>query len=147
MMKQGGLFCFVLFRHDDISQTMVLHVVLLVSLESSRWVGSDAPTWFETIWSCYGVEAIEYWTIFLMKTKSNQKSETVYWNWEVFLVNCWKALGESNLIEFISQFSELRCGRCWFLSGFCCWKFKQIAKILDLGRKNRLKPSSMCSHC
>jgi hypothetical protein len=26
---------FVLFCHDDISQTMVLHVVLLVSLESS----------------------------------------------------------------------------------------------------------------
>jgi hypothetical protein len=26
---------------------------------------------------------------------------------------------QSDLIEFISQFSKLRCGRCWFLSGFC----------------------------
>jgi hypothetical protein len=41
----------------------------------------------------------------------------------------WKALGELDLIEFISQSWELSCGRYWFLSGFCCWKFKQIAKI------------------
>jgi hypothetical protein len=40
----------------------------------------------------------------------------------------WKALGESDLIEFISQFSELMCGRYWFFSGFCCWKFKKIYK-------------------
>ncbi len=32
-MKQGNLFCFVC--HTEISQTMVLHGVLLVSLESS----------------------------------------------------------------------------------------------------------------
>ncbi len=37
---------------------------------------------------------------------------------------CWKALYESDLIEFISQFSELRCER----NQFCWWKFKQIAK-------------------
>jgi len=36
MMKQGGLFCFVLFCHDNISQTMALHVALSISLESSR---------------------------------------------------------------------------------------------------------------
>jgi hypothetical protein len=29
-MKQGRLFCFVLFYHAKISQTMALHVVLLV---------------------------------------------------------------------------------------------------------------------
>jgi hypothetical protein len=49
------------------------------------------------------------------------------------------------LIEFVSQFSELRCGRNWFLSGFCYWKFKQIAN-LGFGRKNQLS-SQMCSHC
>jgi hypothetical protein len=52
-------------------------------------------------------------------------------------------LGESDLIEFISQFSELRCARYWFLSGFCCWKFKQIANI-GFGRNNQLSPQ--CVH-
>ncbi len=33
-MKQGSLFC-----HSEISQTTALHAVLLVSLESSWWVG------------------------------------------------------------------------------------------------------------
>jgi hypothetical protein len=31
-----------------------------------------------------------------------------------------------------------------FWSGFCCWKFKKIAKI-GFGRKNQFEPS-MCSH-
>jgi len=30
----------------------------------------------------------------------------------------WKSLSKSNLIKFISQFLELRCGRYWFLNGF-----------------------------
>ncbi len=29
---------------------------------------------------------------------------------------CWKTLGESNLIEFISQFSELTCERHFYFS-------------------------------
>jgi len=55
----------------------------------------------------------------------------------------WKTQGESNLIKFISQFSELTCERYFFLSEFCCWKFKQIAKI-GFGRKNQLSPQ--CIH-
>ncbi len=54
-----------------------------------------------------------------------------------------KSLSESDLMEFISQFSKLMCGRYWFLSEFCCWKFKQIAKI-GSGRKNQL--SAQCVH-
>jgi hypothetical protein len=52
----------------------------------------------------------------------------------------WKDLGESNSIEFISQFSELRCGRYCFLSGFFYWKFKQITNF-GFGRKNQLSPN------
>jgi hypothetical protein len=65
----------------------------------------------------------------------------------VILGGVGKALGESNLIEFISQFSELRCGGYLFLSEFCYWKIKQITKI-GFGRKNELspRPQSMCSH-
>jgi hypothetical protein len=46
-------------------------------------------------------------------------------------------------MKFISQFSELRCRRYWFLSGFCCWKFKKFTKI-GFGRKNQLSPE--CVH-
>jgi hypothetical protein len=42
---------------------------------------------------------------------------------------CWKVFNKSYLINFISRFLELRCGRYWFMNGFCCWKFKQIVKI------------------
>ncbi len=35
-MKQGSLFCFVC--HTDSSQTTLLHVAFLVSMESSCWV-------------------------------------------------------------------------------------------------------------
>jgi len=52
----------------------------------------------------------------------------------------WEALDKSDLIEFISQFSELRCA---FWSGRSCWKFKKIAKI-GFKRKNPL--SCQCVH-
>jgi hypothetical protein len=48
-----------------------------------------------------------------------------------------------DLIEFVSQFSELRCGRNWYLNEFCYCKFKQIAKF-GFGRKNQLSPQ--CVH-
>jgi hypothetical protein len=80
-MKQGNLFCFVC--HIEISQTTALHAMLLMSLESSLWVGG-ALTWFETVWS-YGVEAIDYWTIFSMKTNSNQNWKQ-YWDSRVCLM-------------------------------------------------------------
>jgi hypothetical protein len=54
----------------------------------------------------------------------------------------WKALKKSGLIEFISQFSELSVEDIIF-SEFCCWEFKQIAKI-GFGRKNQLTPQ--CVH-
>jgi hypothetical protein len=43
-----------------------------------------------------------------------------------------KPVEKSDLIEFISEFSELRCGRYCFLSGFCWWTLKRIAKKLGL---------------
>jgi hypothetical protein len=59
-------------------QSFMLH-----SSESSQLVGG-APTWSETVWS-YGVEAIDYWTIFSMKTKWNQNWK-LYWNLGVFFM-------------------------------------------------------------
>ncbi len=50
---------------------------------------------------------------------------------------CWKDLEKSEWIDSISQFSELRCWRYYFWSGFCCWKFKHIVKI-GFDRKSQL---------
>jgi len=51
--------------------------------------------------------------------------------------------GRVDLIEFISQFSELRCERYCFLSGFWCWKFKENPNF-GFKRENQLSPQ--CVH-
>jgi hypothetical protein len=88
------------------------------------------------VWKLLIVEPFFQWKLNKIETEIYIKIWGHSW-W------CWKALDESDLIEFISQFSELRCGGYWFLSEFCCWKFKQIAKI-GFGRKNQLSPQ--CVH-
>ncbi len=118
--------------HPDLpNHSTLCHVLhILVKLLMSR----GALTWFETFWS-YGGEAIDYWTIFQWKLNKIETEKFIrIWgrSW-----CCWKALVTSNLIKIISQFSELRCGRYWFLIGFCYWKFKKIAKI-GFERKNEL---------
>jgi hypothetical protein len=42
-MKEGPVFCFVLFCRYEIHWTGMLQTVFLVSLESSRWGGVHAP--------------------------------------------------------------------------------------------------------
>ncbi len=58
---------------------------------------------------------------------------------------CWKALREVDLIEFISQFSEVRCGRYWLLSGF--FVAENSNKLQKLGLEGKISWPSMCSHC
>jgi len=131
--------CFVLFCNAEISQTMVLHVALLVSSESSRWVGVHQlglRLFGGQVWKLMIIESFSQWTLNKIKTENS----IGIWKHSRC---CWKSLSESELIEFVSQFSELRCGRYWFWSGFCCWKFKQIAKI-GFGRKNQL--NLQCVH-
>jgi hypothetical protein len=99
----------------------------------------------DLVWDCLellGVWCESYWLFnHFLNEKKNQIWQ-LYWNLEVFLVFR-KALDESDLIRFISQFWELRCGRYWFLGAFWRWKFKQITKI-GIGRKNQLSPQ--CAH-
>ncbi len=89
-------------------------------------MSSGALTWLETVWR-YGVEAIDYWTIFSMIIKSNQNWK-LYWNLEVFLVlleSPWQV--RFNRVCFtISRAKVWNISKFW--ARFCCQKFKQIAK-------------------
>lgn len=72
-VKQGSLFCFVLFyfvlfSHVEISQTMALHAALLIFFEKLSMSSMGACTWFETLWSS-SVEVMDYLIILSMKNK------------------------------------------------------------------------------
>jgi len=125
---------------EEISQTTMFFMPCSWYLQKARHdIVRGALMWFETVWIC-GVEAIDYWTIFFpWKLNKIETEKNFIGTWGCCWC-CWKALDKSDLIVFISQFSELRCERYWFLSEFCCiWKSKQIAKI-GFGRKIQLSP-------
>jgi len=110
---------------------MVLHVVLLVSSESYLWVRMHQlglRLFGAMVWKLLIIEPFFIWKLNTIKTENYIGIWGCFWC-------CWKAVDESDLIEFISQFSELRCEKYWILSGFCCWKFKQIAKKMGWERK------------
>ncbi len=86
----------------------------------------SALTWFENVWND-DVEVIDYQTIFL--TEKIKSKSRIVWEFQCVLGIIRKLSLSLDLIEFISQFSDLRCEKYWFFSGFCCWKFKQILKI------------------
>ncbi len=72
-MKEGSLFCFVC--HAEISQAMVLHVTLLISLESSQWVGVHwlgfgLRLFGATVWKLLIIEAFSQWKLNKMKTEN-----------------------------------------------------------------------------
>jgi hypothetical protein len=136
--------CFVLFclSHWDLP-TRVFHVALLVPSGSSRWVGMHwlgLRLFGATVWKLLIIEPFSQWKLNKIKTEN-----TVLEFWGGCSWCYWKALGESDFIEFISHFSELRCERYWFFSEFYCWKFKQIAKIW-VWKEKAVEPL-MCSNC
>ncbi len=113
--------CFVLFyfvSHAKISQNTMLHVTLLVSLEGSQWIGLHRlglRLFGTTVWKLLIIELFSQWKLNKIETKIFIIIWKHYW--------CsWKAFGKLDLIDFISQFSKLKCGRYWFLIGFCCYK-------------------------
>jgi hypothetical protein len=135
-MKQGSSFCFVC--HYEISNhctsCCALGIFGKVLMSRVHWLGLRL---FGTpVRKLLIIEPFSQWKLNKIKIENCIGIWGCYWH-------CWKALSramrsfkpQSDLIKVISQFSKLRCGRCWFFSGFCCWKFKQIAKIV-FGRKN-----------
>jgi hypothetical protein len=119
---------------------MTLHVVLLVSLKKLRWVGVHRfglKLFGTMVWKLLIIELLFQW-------ESNQiKTENCIGNWGHSWCS-WKTLGESNLIDFVLQFSKLKSGKYWFFNGFCCRKFKQLILKFGFGRKNWLNPQ--CVH-
>jgi hypothetical protein len=120
---------------------MTLHDVLLVSLKKIQWV--RVVHWFglklfgTTVWKLLIIELFFQW-------KSNQiKTKNCIGIWGHSWYS-WKTLGESNLIDFLLQFSKLKSGKYWFLNGFPCMKFKQLIVKIGFGRKHLLSPQ--CVH-
>jgi hypothetical protein len=104
-MKQGSFLCFVC--HDKISQTTALDVKLLVSSESSPWVGVHRlglRLFGATVWKLLIMEPFSQWELNKIETENCIGIWGCSW-WY------WKSPHESDLIGIISHFSELRCKR------------------------------------
>jgi hypothetical protein len=116
LWNKCSLFCFV--SHAEISQTTTFHGALLVSLESSRWIGVHylgLRLFGAIMWKPLIIEPFFRWKLNKIETENCIAIWGPSWCY-------WKSLGESDLIELISRFSELRCRIYWYFSGFCCWK-------------------------
>ncbi len=123
--------CFVRFVRLRSSKPRLLHAALLVSLESSWWVGGvHRLYWVGWKILLLIIEPFFHWKLNEMETENCIEILEGY----CCSCFCWKALGEWDLMEFSSQFSELRCGRYWFLSGFCSKpKFSCALNVFTLG--------------
>jgi hypothetical protein len=105
-------FCFV--YHFEISQTTMLHVVFLISLESSWWVPLHQlglRLFGATMWKLLIIEPFFQWELNKIETEDCIRIWGHPWC-------CWKAFNEWDLTEFISQFSKLRFCKEIFFKGF-----------------------------
>jgi len=131
-MKQSSLF--VLFCTDEIHRTGMLrtgmlHIVFLVSLESSL-SRRGASAWFHGIWTC-GVEA---------QWKLNEILVENFGGIGMCLWCCWKDLDEQDfngiyLVRFGFRMWEIILIFKWFL----LLKIHINSKKPGFGRKNQLK--------
>jgi len=131
--KQCSLFCFIsfcfVFSCWDLPNQGLWCCALDIfrKLSMSRVALIGLRLFGATVWKPLIIESFSQWKLNIIEIENCIEIWAHSWCF-------WKALSESDVIEFISQFSEVRCGRYWFLSGVHCWKFKQIAKI-GFGRK------------
>jgi hypothetical protein len=126
-MKQDRLFCFVLSCWD-----LSNHDTSCCALGIFVRVHPFPLSLFRAMaWKLLIIELFSQWELNKIKT------ENCIWIWKHSWC-CWKALHNSNLIEFISQFSGLRYGRYWFLSGFCWQNLRNSNKLQKLGLKGKI---------
>jgi len=96
-LKQGGLFCFVLFYHVEISKTTTFHAALLVSLESSQWVKVHwlgLQLFVATVWKLLSIESFlnENVINFLVLLESLQGVRFNKFYFTIFRAKVWKIL-------------------------------------------------------
>ncbi len=110
------LFYFVLF--------ILMRSIELGCFRSHSWSlfrKRGALALFHGVWTC-NVIFFEYWMISSLKIKLNC-SWKFRRNWNVLLVLLERPWW-TRLMEFIWWDLDSECGRYWFLSDFCHWKFK-----------------------
>jgi hypothetical protein len=109
----------------QISQTMVLHATPLITLKSSEseWVHPlGLGLLGAMVWKLLIIKPFFQW-----KRNKNQNWK-LYLNFGAFLV----LLESPWRLTFNRVYFTIFRAQVWkisFLSGFCCWKFKQIAKM------------------
>jgi hypothetical protein len=142
-MKQGSLFCFVL-------------VVRLICSKSRCFM---PHSWYlqkalyeygctDLVWDCLELHMWKLLIIELFCRWKLNKIETeiyiVIWGW-VFLC-CWKVFGESDLVEFTSQFSELRCEKHLSFEWILLLEIQNNCQNWVWNSKKSVEPT-MCPHC
>ncbi len=139
--------CFVLFclscwglpNQGASCHTLGIFAKLSMSKGASTWSQHwlDLRLFGATVWKLLIIEPFSQWKLNKIETENC----TGIWGHScVLLDRPWQFRFSR---AYFSLFSELRCGRYLFLSGFYCWKFKEITKI-EFGWKNQL--SSQCVH-
>jgi hypothetical protein len=130
--------CFVLLTFGKFSSHCVSFHTLDIS-ESSPWVRVQRlglRLFRALVWKLLIVEPFFQWKLSKIETQHYIGIWGCSWC-------CQKAFDKTDLMEFIPQFSELRCERNLFWSEFSCWIFKQIANI---GFERKIQLSPQCVH-
>ncbi len=134
-MKEGSLFCFVLFCSYEIHCTRMLQIVLLVSLESSRWGGVHGLG--STAFGLAMQKVHEHWMISSLKIKWS-RTRNFRRNWNVPLVllerSCLAGFNGIYLVRFGFRMWEILIFK-WFL----LLKIQINSKKPGFGRKNQLR--------
>jgi hypothetical protein len=129
--------CFVLFVcRTEISVYQGVSCRTLGSF-SKLSMSTGALTWFETVCS-HRVKAIDYWTIFSMKTKQDEKCvflvllESPWWVWfyrvyfTIFRAKVWKIL--IFLVNCIAENSK-QIAQIWVWKGKSSWAFNVFTLV------------------
>ncbi len=118
------------FCHTKIFQTTMLHARLLVASKSFQWFGVHwlgSKLFGATMRKLLIIEPFSQWKLNKIKIENYIEIWGHLWC-------CWKTFGESNLIEFISQFSKLRFGQYYFRAYFVVWNSNKLKKMALEGK-------------
>jgi hypothetical protein len=139
-MKQGSLFCFVttLRSPKHHRQCFMLCSWYLGSPQLVGFHQLDLRLFGTTVWKLLIIESFSQWKLNKIKTKNCIE----IWVFLVLLESFWWVKFRVRFNRVYLRIFRTKCGRYWFLSGFCCWKFIQIVKI---GKEESVE-LSMCSH-